>query len=371
MKRLSLLIPFVIAIITSSAQIVTVPLSDGEMTKGKLDLPPGKDITEVVVFVPGTGPNTFLNHRKVGQYEFDYYSLFSEQFTKRGIAFFTYNRRGVDTTAKSPFEKINMEEFRLYLPNNEKKDVASIVSFLRKDGRLKNAKVTLLGWSEGTIIASMVAAEKKNRIDALILAGYVNDRMDDVIKWQFSGASSMKNVAKYFDTDSSGTITRSEFEASNKRAVFGREQLLANARFKSLDSNLDSIISREDFGKMAEPAYQKLMHAFDNHEDDWIWKNYFHVTSAWYEAHKQIEANKVRLLSIKIPIYIVHGEDDANTSVDGARAIRDSFEKLRKKNLQVFIFRGHDHNLNFNEWVAQKRISPGLSKIFQIAEELK
>lgn len=76
-----------------SQEIITVQLADGEHISGKLDLPTDSSkLPLVVIFVPGTGPNTYVNKRKIGNLEFNYYDLFATEFTKRGIGFLTYNR---------------------------------------------------------------------------------------------------------------------------------------------------------------------------------------------------------------------------------------------------------------------------------------
>lgn len=72
---------------------------------------------------------------------------------------------------------------------------------MKHDSRLLDSKIALLGCSEGTIIASMVADRKIVTIDGLLLFGYANDNLFDIIKWQYSGKASMINLRKYFDTN--------------------------------------------------------------------------------------------------------------------------------------------------------------------------
>jgi predicted esterase len=76
------------------------------------------------------------------------------------------------------------------------------------------------------------------------------------------------------------------------------------------------------------------------------------------------------LLRLDIPIYVFHGEADANSDVEGARQLKKSFEKNMKTNLETFLFKGHDHDLNFMEWPRKKTIPEGIEKIFEVAKEL-
>ena len=371
MRKLFLFLPVFIAVVARSNEIVTVVLNDGEQVKGKLWLPEKtKSISAIVVFVHGTGPNTFLNHRKLGNNEFDYYGVFGEELIKRGIAFFSYNRRGCDTSSVAPFEKIDRDKFKKYLPATEADDVSTILKTLQKDKRLKKSRILLLGWSEGTIIASMVAENKKNNVSALLLAGYAHERMDSIISWQYSGASSMQNLNPWFDQDGDGKISRKEYESDSSKAVTGRSRILRNTPFGLLDVNKDSVLNKEDFRQLAAFKYKATLDAYEREDDEWIWNNYFKVTSAWMKAHFQLIPNKERLPRLKIPIYIFHGDADANCDVNGVYDLERIFKEQKKNNLHYFIFKEHNHDLNFLNWVMRNEIPEGIEKIFAVAEEL-
>lgn len=215
-KILILLIAVFFSICVFGEEIVKVQLSDGESITGRLKLPSDNDrISLLVVFVHGTGPNTYLNKRKIGTREFSYFDLFEEEFNKRGIGFFTYNRRGVEIGDTPPYyDKIDSAKYSKYLPLTEAEDIESIISKLKHDERFLNSKIALLGSSEGTIIASMVADRKVEKIDALLLFGYANDNLFDIIKWQYSGKASIINLRRYFDTNKDNKISKDEYESN-------------------------------------------------------------------------------------------------------------------------------------------------------------
>lgn len=75
-------------------RLLTIEAHDGYALTGKLDLPAGEDVRRVVVFVNGSGPNTYDNRRQMGETEFNYYDLFAEHLTQAGVAFFRYSTRG-------------------------------------------------------------------------------------------------------------------------------------------------------------------------------------------------------------------------------------------------------------------------------------
>jgi hypothetical protein len=90
--------------------------------------------------VHGTGPNTYLNKRKIGNIEFYYYDLFADEFNKRGIGFFSYSRKGFEIGDTPPYyDKIDSAKYSAYLPLTEAKDIEAIISQLKMSERTLSA----------------------------------------------------------------------------------------------------------------------------------------------------------------------------------------------------------------------------------------
>jgi hypothetical protein len=368
---------FIVLVLSSKTslfgeEIVKVGLSDGEIIAGRLMLPSNEDnVPLLVIFVHGTGPNTYLNKRKIGNADFNYFDLFAEEFNKRGIGFFTYNRRGVEIGDIPPYyDKIDSVKYSGYLPETEAEDIESIISQLRRDERFINSKIALLGSSEGTIISSIVADRKVEKVDALLMFGYANDNLYDIIKWQYSGHASIINLRKYFDFNKDNLISQSEYESADSGAVFGRTRVMRNVSFEALDTEKDSILDYRDFASRTVPYFEYLIKMIDSGNDAWIWQNYFRVKSKWLKEHFQLEANKTRLLRIDIPVYIFHGTEDGNVPVEGVYDIQRAFRNAGKTNLNCYIFDGHNHDLNYLDWPFEHKISEGLNAIFNTSELL-
>lgn len=373
MKKLA----FVLAVLfissfTYAAEIVKIPLFDGEILTGKLELPAdSKKIRQIVIYIHGTGPGTYNDRRKVGSVEFNYFDPFAQEFNKRGIAFFSYSKRGVEIGDQPPFyDKIDREKYKKVIPSIEVKDIASVIAALRKDKRLKGAKIVLFGQSEGSVLAAIAAEDKRNKVAAILLTGYVHDNMSDVIKWQNTGGSTMVTLRRVFDADKNGSISRAEYESTDNAVTAFRTGRLQNGKFEQLDVNKDDAVSVEDFEIILKPRDQAILDAIGRGDDDWIWKNYFRITTAWLKEHSALEANKDRLLRLKIPIYIFHGESDANCPVEGVYDLRARFDKAKKKNLYEYTFERHDHDLNYLNWVMKKEMPEGIKKMFEVSEAI-
>ena len=61
------------------------------------------------------------------------------------------------------------------------------------------------------------------------------------------------------------------------------------------------------------------------------------------------------------------GNDTAvcNAPVEGVYDIQSRFAAAKKANLRCFVFKNHDHDLDYMQWPLTKVISEGLQKIFE------
>ena len=358
----------VIAVFQSHAQeILRIPSFDSEVIEGRLTIPSAGFKNKIVIDVPSTGPHTYENYRKIGRITtFKYHDYFANEFAKRGIAYFSYSTRYTvpDTTPKY-FDKVDKKKFFSYTPMVKVKDLEEIVKFLRNDKRLTSRTLVLLGWSEGSIIASLVAERKLVPIDGLFLAGTPSDDVYTIIRWQLSGASSMIVFRKFFDTNKDGIIQRVEYDSADTRAI----ARVGGKKFEELDMNSDSVLTTEDFRIMLQPRLQQILSAIDKKDDEWIWNSYFRIGTQWINEHRILEPNKTRILRLDMPVFLFHGMEDANCPVEGVLEIQQKAQKLKKQNIHVFTFFEHDHGLEFLSWVVQHSMPDGLKALFDQIEK--
>lgn len=350
----------------TQAEIITVTAYDGLTFEGKLRMPAGDRADKLVIYINGSGPNTYDNKRQAGDLTFRYHDLFAEQFTQEGIAYFSYNTRGVTVGNEPPyFADIDETAYQSYLPLNQVKDVEAIIRLLKADSRLQEAKVILLGWSEGTMIAPLVALGGEVPVDALFLAGYCNETMADILEWQLTGGSSMVNVGAYLDSDDDGIVTKAEYDADPYQAAaqFGS--------FENLDINGDGQIDQSDFQVMLKGFHDETFRAFDSGDDAWLKENYsVRLTSAWFQAHRKLVPNRETMPQLTLPIYIFQGSIDANVPVEQSREIAEAFQAAGKTNLHLMEFEMHDHDLNYILYPLYGTVSEGMQAIFDTAKGL-
>ena len=137
-----------------TTELWQVTAEDGYTLTGKLDLPAG-EVRRLVVFINGSGPNTYDNTRQLDETTtYNYFDLFAERLTAGGTAFFRWSTRGCTPGDEPPlYTDIDEAAYQTYVPENSIRDAETVVRALREDERLANCPLTLLGWSEGTMIA--------------------------------------------------------------------------------------------------------------------------------------------------------------------------------------------------------------------------
>jgi hypothetical protein len=253
--------------------LINVQTHDGYMLKGKLSLPENdKVIEKLIIIIDGAGPTTYNNR------------FHTELFTDKGIACFSFNKRGVDVTDDPPYYTINYDEYETYTPLNSIEDIYNIIKTLKKIERLAMCNILLNGWSEGTILAPLFAAKYPNLVNGLFLCGYSNVNLKDMQIWQCSK----------FD---------------------GGDALLA-ACFNAVEQN----------------------------DNQWL-KNNIGVTAQWLKGHYGLTSNKHLLPKLDLSIHIFHGTSDGFCDVQGAYDISEAFTQSNKQNLTVNIFDNHGHGL--------------------------
>lgn len=337
-------------------EIVTVSSFDGFEVTGRLSVPAGeKNIQKLVIFVHGTGPNTYEMRRQSDMegVRFKYLDVYADNFVKDGTAFFTYNTRGVNLGEEEPYyADIDEEVYKQYTPQNIAQDMKYVIEELKKDTRLSNAEVILLGASEGTIIAPLAVSEYGAEADVLMLMGYCNENMREVLEYQLGGGMSFFNYTLLFNVVGVEGITKEQYEADPNGIV---EALLASTAFEDIDLDGDGLITEEDFSVMMAPIRDGLFEAVEKGDDKWIEENMYimmpPLMTNWFTAHFELLKTEDIMTKVDIPMYIFQGTYDANCPVQGAYDVQSRFEELGKTNLTVNIYEGYNHDLNFSEFL--------------------
>ncbi len=371
MRKIFLCVLCVTAMLTAMGAQALVPemksvkLSDGEVVDARLCLPDSGEMRTIVVVAHGSGPNTYINQRP----GFNYYDVIADGFCEQGVGFYSYNRRGVTQGSNPPmYDSVDRVKFDKYTPQQDAVDIESHIAALKKDKRFRNCKILLYGLSEGTMVSSLVADRGNVRVDGLLLHGYANENMYDIIRWQNEGGV-IRVFAQVMDSDGDGAISREEYYIPQLKPY--RAAMFQDVPFDSLDVVRNGLFDAADISHTRmSTIHPKIMDGVAAGDDSWIWANYFRGTVAWLRSHFALEPNKTRMLRLDLPIHIFHGTHDGNVPVEGVYDIAERFRVCGKTNLTTHIFERHNHDLNFELWLATKKYPTGLQAIFDTAAEI-
>ena len=123
-----------------------------------LTIPRGEGPFPAAILISGSGPQdrdeTLLNHKP--------FWVIADHLTRNGIAVLRYDDRGTGDSTGT-FAEATSADFAT--------DAAAAVEFLLSKDEIDNAKIGLIGHSEGGLIAPMVAVDRDDIAYAVLLAG--------------------------------------------------------------------------------------------------------------------------------------------------------------------------------------------------------
>jgi pimeloyl-ACP methyl ester carboxylesterase len=180
---------------TIKSRNLVIDLGNGLKTKAQLTYPAlGKGPFPAVLLVHGSGPvdmNETLGYihidKKTGQKIYPQSQPFfqiSQYLSQRGFAVLRYDKRGVGAN----FTILNSNVWGNATFNSLKQDAEKALAVLIKQPEVDSKKITILGHSEGTIIAPRIAVENNNNsskvIKNIVLMGAVAQNLRDLAYYQ-------------------------------------------------------------------------------------------------------------------------------------------------------------------------------------------
>jgi alpha-beta hydrolase superfamily lysophospholipase len=152
---------------------LAVPTSWGQLC-GSLVLPQGRGPWAAVLIIAGSGPTDRDGNSMLLEAPCDNLKLLAQALAERGIASLRYDKRGVGA---SRYPGLSEEALRF---EDLVADAVVLGRALQRDGRV--AALTLLGHSEGALIAALAAQALAPRAVACVAGA--GERASDVIRKQ-------------------------------------------------------------------------------------------------------------------------------------------------------------------------------------------
>src|ERR687895_2584701 len=164
---------------------LVIDLGSGLRTNAQLTLPAiGKGPFPGVLLIPGTGAvdmNETLGfvHENSPKPTAPFWQI-SQYLSERGFAVLRYDKRGIGANATI----LDSNVWGNLTANNLIQDAEKALAVLALQPEVNPNIITLLGHSEGTIIAPRVAIDNPSKVKNIVLMGAVAQNMSEILEFQ-------------------------------------------------------------------------------------------------------------------------------------------------------------------------------------------
>jgi predicted esterase len=352
-----------------TTKTIEIPFTshDGYEMFGKLTIPALVPARLLVIYVQTAEGMTVDMKRPNGRGgTFNYFDLYREKLPELGVAFFSYEGRGIRMGDKPPrYEKLETDVYNTSTLENKTRDILSAVRAVREQTGMSDVRIFLMGASEGTLLAADAAARAPKEISGLILYGVMSSTMRDMFKYIVADGGFLTYL-KFFDTDHDGKISKAEFEADPNKF---REQVFRNAAFETFDVNKDGFFAVDDLRILTKSLSDAV--DSDNFEvlDRWA-KTSAAVTTPkdWFKDHFAHQPIWDFLSKLNMPVGLFQGIADANVPVEGVRKLEDLARTAEKTKMEFHYFENLGHTLGVEAYFTKGTLPAGHKAIFEFVQ---
>jgi pimeloyl-ACP methyl ester carboxylesterase len=304
---------------------LVIDLGNGVKTNAQLTLPAiGKGPFPSVLLVHGSG-RTDMN--ETGPNAKPFWQI-SQYLSERGFAVLRYDKRGIG--ANHTIVDSNIWGNATF--NDLKRDAQRALAVLIKQSEVDPNEITILGHSEGTILAPRVAVDNATKVKNIVLMGAVAQNSSDIAYLQ--GVSlPLLYAEKVLDHDHSGMLSISE---ANQNPVFS-----------TLAGNLTLLLETTNGTKhQLNPKYNTNNDAYISINNELKPKLIAQLKSLsvvtpgkkctgtcpiWFRSHYALEPtlNIIGNVPPKTSILILQGENDTQTPVHQAFLLQQALTDKR------------------------------------------
>jgi predicted esterase len=336
---------------------------DGYPMLGKLTVPNTAGPYPVVIYVQTAEAMTRDMKRPLPDGTFNYFDLYREKLPEMGVAFFSYEGRGVTMGDAPPrYERIDRVVYNTSTLDNKVRDALSAVDVVLKQKHIAPGEVFLMGASEGTLLAAEAAARAPDKVQGgLILYAILSSTLKDMLRFQAADGPFLV-MNRVFDANNDGKTSKAEYEADPRKNSALRLQATG---FGTLDADHDGFFTQADFRTLRKPLLDVI--DADGYDGINAWLKQVAVVdlpTGWLQDHFSHPAMWSFLSQLTIPVGLFHGNADNLTPVDGTKALEALAKQAGKSNLEFQYFEGLDHSLGIGSWFVRGTLPEGHKAIF-------
>ena len=323
---------------------LVIDLGDGLKTDAQLTLP---------IVGDGPFPGVFLIHGS-GNMDMDEYLppiasgtdeptvLFlqiAEYLSSRGFAVLRYNKRGVGSKGLI----LDGNAWGNTTVQDLVHDAEKALGALRQQPEVDSSKISIIGHSEGTMIAPRIAV-KDPAIASIVLMGACAQNLHEVLYFQIVERPATC-AGDTFDADHDGLLSLQEVEATINRENINQCPLPPLALIQNttgewgwcpgLDVNMDGYFDIENELKPLQTAMFDIYTSSDP-ESPYYW--------IWLQSHIALNDTALDLIGdVSASVLILQGEADTQTTIEQAFLLEQKLTEVEHVDHTLITYPGLGH----------------------------
>jgi uncharacterized protein len=364
---------------------LVLDLANGVKTNAQLTIPAvGEGSFPGVLLIHGSGANDMnetggliLIDNKTGSKIYPDKQTFAQLadfLSERGFVVLRYDKRGVTSNFT-----IDTNVWGNVTFNDLKEDAEKALSVLLQQPEVNaTEKATLIGHSEGTMIAPRIAVDNPDKVRNVVLMGAVAHSLNDLLYFQIV-TNPLNYVEKILDKSHRGMLTTKEISDDSifQNLVGGNLTHLLLVQTNVTDHlnkskaeihkvmNQDTTSIENELKPALLAAYENvtsptasalLAECLDVLYGYFEWNSGLEGCPMWMKSHSNLEStlSMIGNVSSDIGILILQGENDTATPVEQGLLLQQRLTEVNHPDHLLIAYPDLGHSLSFsNEWVAQ------------------
>ena len=370
---------------------LTLDLGNGISTNAQLSYPSiGKGPFPSVLLIHGSGANDMnetggliLIDNKTGSKIYPHKQTFfqiAKYLAERGFTVLSYDKRGITSNLTISDDNV----WGNVTFDDLKQDASKALSILLQQPEVNaTKKVTLIGHSEGTMIAPRIAADNPDKVRNIVLMGAVVNSLKDLLYFQI-----VKNPLDYVDKNLNknhhdmltmnkvsndpifqdlvgGNLTHLLLFQTNVTAYQNKSSTEPPQPTYNAGINQDTISIENDlkpallaaFQNVTSPTHSALSaKCLDVHYRYFEWNSGLEGCPKWMRSHCDLQStlSMIGNVSSNIGILILQGENDSATPVEQGLLLQQRLTEVNHPDHLIITYPDLGHSLSFsNEWISQ------------------
>jgi pimeloyl-ACP methyl ester carboxylesterase len=369
---------------------LTIDLGNGLKTNAELTIPAiGKGPFPGVLLIHGSGANDLnetgglvLVDNKTGIKKYpDKQSFFqiAEYLSERGFAVLRYDKRGV----ASNFTLSDTNVWGNVTFNDLKEDAEKALSVLLQQPEVNATKrATLIGHSEGTMIAPRIAVDNPDKVKNIVLMGAVANTLKDLLYFQIV-TNPIDYAEKVLDKNHRGMLQlekvsndsilqnlvggnlthllldRTNLTSYQNESVVGAQQpshRVINQDTMSIENELKPALLAAYENVTSPTASALAAKCLDVKYSYFEWSSGLEGCPIWMKSHSNLNStlSMIGNVSSNTGILILQGENDTATPIEQGLLLQQRLTEVNHPDHLLITYPNLGHSLSpSNEWIAQ------------------